>query len=168
MKQTRAPRSLVPCLWQASPVSYGQNLHQALQGAFPSCPQNLIFLFFSRPLICLKKYILFQCQKMFLENICCSLPLKFFWGELPWLYQPSLSLRTRVQTFSQLPPFRKRWSKIKQPPLCQSYLLCGLVPWPLASCSYCCDTTVVVVAKAVAGSWLLRGWMGCSIWACLI
>lgn len=55
------------------------------------------------------------------------------------------------ETFSQLPPFRKRWSKIKQPPLCQSYLPRGLVPWPLASCSYCCGTTMVVVVKAVAG-----------------
>lgn len=73
MKQTRGPHNPLPRLWQASAVSKGQNLHQAPQGTFPSCPQNLVVLFPSRPLICLKNTF----TLLTLENVpekCLLLP----------------------------------------------------------------------------------------------
>ena len=177
MKQTRGPHCPLPCLWQASAVSQGQNLHQAPQGTFPSCPQDFVVLFPCRPLICLKNIFTLLTLKNVPEKCLLLPPTDILLGRIPqvayavWSMAPA-SVGTIPlfhegqyfpvsEAFSQLPPFRKRWSKIKQPPLCQSYLPCGLVPRPLASCCYCSGTTVVGGSKGSGR--LLRGRMCCFI-----
>lgn len=77
------------------------------------------------------------------------------------------------EAFSQLPPFRKQWSKINQPPLCQSYLPCGLVSRALASCNYCCGTAVVGDSKDSGRYLITEGkdglfYIGCLIPSCII
>lgn len=172
-----------------TPMKHQDARHQAPQGTFPSCPQNFVVLFPFRPLICLKNIF----TLLTLENVpekCCLLPptdvllggvsqvAYAVWsmvsasvGTVPLFHEGQCFPVSRA--FSQLPPFRKRWSKIKQPPLCQSYLPCGLVPRPLASCSYCCGTTVVGGRKGGGRYLIIEGkdrlfYIGCLIPQCII
>lgn len=127
---------------------------------------------------------------MLLKNVSCILPLMSCWGEFPrltdyavWKMAPA-SVGTIPlfhegqyflvsEAFSQLPPLRKRWSKIKQPPLCHSYLPCGLVPRLLASCSYCSGTTVIGGSKGSGRYLIIEGkdglfYIGWFISQCII
>lgn len=122
---------------------------------------------------------------MFLKNVSCILPLMSCWGQFPRLtdYAVWRMAQTSLGTiplfhegqyfpvseaFSQLPPLRKRWSKVKCPPLCHSYFSRGLVSRPLASCSYCSGTTVVGGSKGSGRYLIIEGKGGLFYIGCLI